>query len=71
MAVPLISGLPLNIWLGFLLLALITFQVLTGKKVIKKIPFFWHRRNAFFIVLVALTHALLGLGLRFWGFTIR
>lgn len=68
MKIPLITGQPLHLWLGVLLLVLISLQILTGRRIIK-IPFAWHRRNGYFILLVAIVHALIGLGIQRWGFT--
>ena len=67
--IPLLWGKPIQVWLGILLLFLLFFQVLTGKRVIK-LPFVYHRYNAMVISVIVLIHAFLGLGLWFWGFKI-
>ena len=70
MIVPLIYGKPLNVWLGFLLLAMLAFQIFTGKRWIK-LPIVYHRRNAMAMTAVALLHAFYGFGLWFLGFHVR
>ena len=69
MVVPVVFGLPLHLWLGILLLLLILLQVGIGSGVIR-MPFVWHRRNGYVILLIALIHAFFGLGIWFWGFKI-
>lgn len=69
MRVPLIAGLPLHAWIGMLLLILIILQILIGKRILK-IPFVWHRVFAIVILVFAVIHAVMGLGLMLWGFTI-
>jgi len=68
MEVPVILGKPINVWLGILLIILLTFQILTGKRLIN-LPFTYHRRNAMLLVLVAAVHAFYGLGIWFLGFS--
>lgn len=70
MYVPLLWGKPINVWLGILLLALLTFQILSGKHLMK-LPFSFHRRNAIVIVLVAAVHAFFGLGIWFLNLSIK
>ena len=60
--IPLILGLPLNIWGGILLLALIIFQILNGLKFIR-IPLAWHRATAFSILTLGVLHAVAGIGI--------
>jgi hypothetical protein len=53
-----IFGVSLILMLGILNLALILFQVSTGKKWLK-VPFSAHRRTGFILLLSALAHAVL------------
>lgn len=66
--VPSVFGKPINIWEGILLLVLLTFQILSGLRVIK-VPFKYHRANGITIFAIALTHAFFGIGVWFFGFT--
>lgn len=66
MFVPLLWGKPMNVWLGILLIVLLTLQILSGKRLIK-LPFSFHRHNAKLLAVVAIAHAFLGLGM--WFFT--
>ena len=70
MFVPLLFGKPITVWLGILLLVLLTLQVLSGKRLIK-LPFSFHSRNAILIVIVAAVHAFFGLGVWFFNFPIK
>ncbi len=70
MYVPILWGKPLTVWLGILLLVLLTLQVLSGKRLIK-LPFSFHRRNAILIVMIAGVHAFFGLGVWFFNFPIK
>jgi len=70
MYVPLIWGKPITVWLGIVLMVLLTLQILSGKRLIK-LPFSFHRRNAIFIVLVAGVHAFFGLGIWFFNLPIK
>ena len=70
MYVPLLWGQPINVWGGILLIVLLTLQVLSGKRLIK-LPFSFHKRNAYLIVLVAAVHAFLGLGISFFNLPIK
>ena len=67
---PLIWGKPLTVWLGILLIVLLTLQILSGKHLIK-LPWSFHRRNAMFIALIATVHAILGLGVWFFNFPLK
>jgi prolipoprotein diacylglyceryltransferase len=64
MHVPIIFGMPLHIWLGILMFLLILFQVATGSGLLKT-PFVWHRANGYAILLLAVIHGLIGVGLWF------
>lgn len=68
-SIPVLLGLPLNVWLGFVLIVQIAFQVLTGRRLLK-VDFRYHSINGLLILLVALAHALIGLGFRFLGWTV-
>ena len=70
MHVPILWGKPIHLWLGLILILLLTFQILSGKRIIK-IPFSFHRHNAILIVVVALVHAFFGLGIWFLNFSIN
>jgi hypothetical protein len=70
MYVPILWGKPINVWLGIALIVLLTFQILSGKHIIK-LPFSFHRRNALLIVLVAAGHAFFGLGVWFFDLPIK
>lgn len=70
MFVPLILGKPLTVWLGILLVVLLTLQILSGKHLIK-LPWSFHKRNAMLIVSIAAIHAILGLGFWFFNFPIK
>lgn len=66
MTIPIILGAPLHLWLGILLFILIIFQVLVGKRILS-VPFVWHRVTAIIIILLALIHGFIAIGL-FKGF---
>ncbi|ATW28205.1 hypothetical protein [Candidatus Formimonas warabiya] len=70
MYVPLILGKPLHLWLGIIMIFLLVFQVLTGKRILK-LPFVYHRLNAIAIIIIAAVHAFFGLGIWFFNFQIR
>ena len=67
MRVPIILGLPLHFWLGVILLMLIVFQVLIGRRIIK-IPFKWHKIMGYSILVLAFIHGTIGAGLLFGVF---
>jgi len=69
MFVPIVAGRPLNVWLGFVLLFLLIFQIMTGKRWIK-VPFVYHRKNGWLMAIVAFIHAFWGIGIWFLGFRI-
>lgn len=56
-----ILGFPLFGLLGILLLILLTFQILTGKRILK-VDFKYHRINGRLIYILALIHAFLAMG---------
>jgi hypothetical protein len=64
--IPFVHGKPINIWFGVLLTVLISFQLLTGLRVIK-VPTSVHRWNGIAIFAVAAAHALIGLMVWFDG----
>ena len=66
MAIPIIFGAPLHLWLGIFLFILIVFQILIGKRIVK-IPFTWHRVIAIIILTLAFIHGFIAIGL-FKGF---
>ena len=70
MYVPLLWGKPITVWLGILLIVLLTLQVLSGKRLIK-LPFSFHKRNAILIALVAILHAYFGLGIWFFNLPVK
>lgn len=62
---PLIFGKPLNIWLGFLALILLLFQIALGKRWIK-LPFTWHTKIVWIVLLiVVLVHGWYGFQIYF------
>lgn len=60
--IPIIFGFPLHLWLGILLFILIVFQIAVAKKILP-VPFKWHRITGYFILLLAIIHGLVGIGL--------
>ncbi|AFV03446.1 hypothetical protein UNSWDHB_2588 [Dehalobacter sp. UNSWDHB] len=65
MMIPVIMGKPLHLWLGLLLFLLIVFQILVAKRIVP-IPFRWHRIMGYIILLVAIIHGSMAIGL-YWG----
>jgi hypothetical protein len=55
MAIPVIWGRPLTVWLGLLLYTLVLLQVLVGARVLK-VPFVYHRKAGYLILLIGLIH---------------
>lgn len=56
-----ILGLPLIVWLGFVLMVLIIMQILVGKKIIS-LPFTYHTKILWVLILVlGFIHMFLGL----------
>lgn len=71
MTVPSIFGLPLNIWLGLLLLILVPTQIVMGVLLIRgngKI-LKYHKWNAALILLILSVHAFYGIGVWFFRFS--
>ena len=64
--IPFFHGKPINIWFGVVLAVMLSFQVLTGLRVIK-VPSRVHRWNGLGIVAVAAAHGLIGLMVWFDG----
>ncbi len=62
MRIPILLGLPLHLWLGMLLLACIAFQIVVAKKLLP-IPFKWHRIMGYVILILALIHGFIAIGL--------
>ena len=64
--IPFFHGKPINIWFGIVLAVMISFQLLTGLRVIK-VPTSVHRWNGIGIFAVAAAHGLIGLMVWFDG----
>ena len=64
--IPFFHGKPINIWFGIVLAVMISFQLLTGLRVIK-VPNRVHRWNGIGIFAVAAAHGLIGLMVWFDG----
>ncbi len=64
MRIPIVLGQPLHLWLGLILLAAIVFQIAVAKKLLP-VPFKWHRGMGYAILLLALMHGFIALGLNF------
>jgi hypothetical protein len=64
--IPIVHGKPINIWGGILLGVMITFQLLTGLRVIK-VPNRVHRWNGIAIFAVAAAHGVIGFMVWFDG----
>jgi hypothetical protein len=62
MIIPIIFGLPLHLWLGIILIALIVFQIAVAKKILH-VPFKWHRVGGYILLLLGIIHGLIGIGL--------
>lgn len=60
--IPIILGLPFHLWLGISALVLVILQVATGKRLLA-IPFAWHRRLGYVLLLLALMHGVSVIGL--------
>ncbi|MCL5986197.1 MAG: hypothetical protein M1371_06485 [Actinobacteria bacterium] len=67
MVIPIFGSLPLTAWIGFLLIILIIFQILTGRRIIR-LKLKWHRLNGYAIFIIGLIHGFLGLGVWLFGF---
>jgi flagellar biosynthesis protein FliR len=64
--IPFFHGKPINIWFGIVLAVMISFQLLTGLRVIK-VPNRVHRWNGIGIFALAAAHAVIGLMVWFDG----
>lgn len=67
--IPVIFGYPLHLWLGIALFILIVFQIAVAKKILK-VPFKWHRITGYLILILAIIHGLIGMGLYSGIFTL-
>jgi len=62
---PIVFSKPLHVWLGILTLLFILLQISVGKRIIK-IPFWWHRKVIWKIILVlAIIHGFYGFEIYF------
>jgi len=62
MKIPLIMGQPLHLWLGILLLLLTVFQIVVAKRILP-LPFGWHRKMGYVLLLLAIVHGAIAMGL--------
>ncbi|NTW73129.1 MAG: hypothetical protein HGA49_12940 [Eubacteriaceae bacterium] len=62
MKIPIILGQPLHLWLGLLLFSIVVFQILVAKKILP-VPFIWHRRMGYVILVLAVIHGFMAIGL--------
>ena len=62
MRIPILLDQPLHLWLGILLFILVVFQIVVAKKILK-IPFKWHRTTGYVILLLAIIHGSIAVGL--------
>ena len=69
MRIPIILGQPLHLWLGILLFLLVIFQIVVAKRILK-VPFKWHRIGGYVILLLAIMHGLIAIGLNNSFFTL-
>ncbi|KAF0091717.1 MAG: hypothetical protein FD141_1506 [Fusobacteria bacterium] len=69
MIIPVIFGQPIHVWFGMVLFLMLILQVLIAKKLVP-IPFKWHRRLGYLILISAFFHGLVGVGLNFGFFSI-
>ena len=67
--IPIIFGYPLHFWLGIVLFLLIVFQIAVAKKILS-VPFKWHRVTGYVILLLAIIHGSIGIGLYLGIFTL-
>ena len=51
---------PFQFWTGITLFFLIIFQILTARKILK-IPFVWHRRVGYIMLILAFMHGVIGI----------
>lgn len=69
MRIPIILEQPLHLWLGIILFLLVIFQIAVAKR-IWKVPFKWHRIGGYVILLLAILHGLIAIGLNNGFFTL-
>jgi len=74
--VPRLFGKGIHIWLGLVLLVLLSLQAYTGLSLSKGIGATldirnYHKANAYLLISVVLVHAYYGIGLWFLGFKYR
>ncbi len=62
MKIPIILGQPLHLWLGIVLLFLVMFEIAVVKKLLP-ISFRWHRIMGYVILVLAIVHGSLVMGL--------
>ncbi len=62
MRIPIILGQPLHLWLGIILFLLVIFQIVVAKRILK-VPFKWHRIGGYVILLLAILHGFIAIGL--------
>lgn len=62
MVIPVIAGMPLHLWLGILLFLFIIFQIVVAKRIFP-LPFRWHRVMGYVILLFAIIHGAMAIGL--------
>lgn len=69
MRIPIIIGQPLHLWLGIILFLLVVFQIAVAKKLLR-VPFKWHRIMGYVILLLAVIHGAIAVGLNNSIFTL-
>ncbi|HWQ80586.1 MAG TPA: hypothetical protein VN381_17295 [Anaerovoracaceae bacterium] len=69
MRIPIIMGQPLHLWLGIILFFLVVFQIASAKKLLP-VPFKWHRRTGYVVLILALLHGAIAIGLNNSVFTL-
>ncbi|MEL7657533.1 MAG: hypothetical protein AAGU75_16685 [Bacillota bacterium] len=69
MRIPILFGQPLHLWLGILLFILIVFQIAIAKKLLP-VPFKWHRVMGYVILMLAILHGSIAIGLNNGIFTL-
>lgn len=60
--IPIIMGKPLHLWLGLILFISIVFQIVVARRLLP-IPFRWHRIMGYVILLLAIIHGSIAIGL--------
>lgn len=68
--VPMLFGKPINIWLGLVLLVVITVQISTGLAIFRGAQNLtqFHRFNGIMLGIIVSVHAYYGIGTWFFGF---